>query len=161
MSHYIQSIYDDARQKFEQAFEYMRQSVEEYKSRQGGADMPANAKNIYESRRRQLVTLANFYDAAEERLQEKEQEIQELRNQVRALEKRNYLLREQHGQTSTELETRIHPRIWLKMMLLVGNSDPVPLGAIIGPKEGRRQAQIEYAQKSQPNLYLITPMLRT
>jgi len=156
---YTQSIYSAARDAFLQAFEYMRKSIEDYKEKQGGEAMPENARGIYQSRRRQLATLANYYDAAELRIQEKEAEIDDLRNQVRTLQHENHRIRERHGETSTEQETRIHPRQWLKMMLLIGNTDPVPIGSLLAPKEGRRQAQTEYAKRSQPHLF--TPYLAT
>lgn len=155
MSHYTQSaVYALARDQFLQAFEYMRKSIEDYKEKQGGdAAMPENVRRIYHSRRQQLATLANYYDATEQRLQEKEAEIADLINQVRAMQHENHSIRARLGETSTEQETRIHPRQWLKMMLLVGNTDPIPIGSILAPKEGRRQAQTEYAKRSQPHLF--------
>lgn len=150
---YTQSVYAAARDAFLQAFEYMRKSIEDYKEKQGGEAMPDNARGIYQSRRRQLATLANYYDAAEERLQEKEAEIDELRNQVRTLQHENHRIRERHGETSNYQETHIPYRKWLQMMLLVGSSDPVPIQAILNPKEGRRQAQYNYAKLAQPHLF--------
>lgn len=161
MSHYIQTIYEEARTRFEQAFEYMRNSLEEYKTKQGGPDMKPDATRIYESRRRQLTTLANYYDAAEERLLEKEQEINDLKNHIRSLEHQLHSMRERHGETSNVQEVHIPYRRWLQLMLLVGNTDPVPIAALLSPKEGRRQASTQYAALAQPQLYhpLLQPPL--
>ncbi len=149
----MQAAYDHSRAAFLSEFEWMRKSLEDYRTAQGGDNMPPDAARNYNSRKRRLRTIADFFDAAEEHIKEMAANIQQLQASNRRLRQAEHDLREATGNTCTLLENHVPYRTWLQMMNIVGSSQPQPLAVLLNVREGKRNASVQYAQVSQPYLF--------
>lgn len=141
--------YIEAQRRYQAQIAWMLAELTEWAEKNGGVEnLDGAQKKQYKGRENGLIVLSNFDDAASVCIADFQQLIEELEHENRLL--RNQL-REATGESP---KTHITRRDWVQGIIFANPSrSPQPLAAFCNAKSGVRNASINYAFQSQPNIF--------